>query len=189
MRFGQFAVVGIVVESLRRRVRDTRLDVEAGWGGHLRSGRWTPVFVSASGSKLRTSPGHFSGPDGGSYTMRIQQAMTIDAIRARFLCSSGAGLGVSGATFTWSIAIPAKPSPVFPMIRASGQCFPTLYADSERSFGITGPVARPEDQIAAGAHPVDDGPLPGRRSKSAGRSWKGRGWFIEDQGLNDRIPG
>ncbi|HET6248628.1 MAG TPA: hypothetical protein VFE47_13080 [Tepidisphaeraceae bacterium] len=63
---------------------ETKLDVEVGWGWQPRGERWTPVFVTASDDKTRNVSLAIEWPEGGSYSMRIQQAMTIGPDRRTF---------------------------------------------------------------------------------------------------------
>lgn len=57
---------------------ETRLSVELGWGEQIRNDRWVPVLVTAWDDKPRNVVLDVDWPTGGTYSMHIQQAMTID---------------------------------------------------------------------------------------------------------------
>src|SRR5438309_36447 len=79
IRAGQiFALFVLLCSAPRAAVAaDTQLSVELGWGGNVRVGYWQPLFVTAADLTTRNVILDVQWPSGGSYCMRIQQAMTI----------------------------------------------------------------------------------------------------------------
>ncbi len=68
---------------------DVLLDVEIGWGGPLRAGRWTPMFVTASDAlatqaKPRAVTIAVESEQGGTSVMQISQSAAIGPIPATF---------------------------------------------------------------------------------------------------------
>lgn len=55
----------------------TQLDVEGGWGGQYRLGRWSPIFITASDPTTRNVVLDLLWPQGQSFRMSVRQNLTI----------------------------------------------------------------------------------------------------------------
>jgi len=62
----------------------TSLDVEVGWGGAYRAGRWSPLFVTAADSRPRNVLIELYSPQGTNFAMRIRQIVTIGPQKTTF---------------------------------------------------------------------------------------------------------
>ncbi|QOV88172.1 hypothetical protein [Humisphaera borealis] len=71
--FALLLVGGLVPPALAA----TQLDVSFGWDGSVRTGRWTPIFISASDIKPRQALIEFDAPQAGPYVMRLRQYITL----------------------------------------------------------------------------------------------------------------
>lgn len=66
---------------------ETMLDLDFGWGQHVRAGTWTPVFVTLSDSRPRNVVLEINAPGGGGgagQAMRIRQGAAIGPDPATF---------------------------------------------------------------------------------------------------------
>ncbi|HZL38607.1 MAG TPA: hypothetical protein VFC78_25085 [Tepidisphaeraceae bacterium] len=97
------AFVGLLLCAASIVQGKAQMTVEGGWGGRLRSGRWAPVFVTASDSVTRNAVLEISWPQGGNYVMRIRQHVTIGPAPRTFpILAPVHGWGYQEATFTLS---------------------------------------------------------------------------------------
>jgi len=55
----------------------TSLQVDFGWDGLIRPGRWNPVFVTLADSSTRNVTLEFHSPYDNYHALLIEQAMTI----------------------------------------------------------------------------------------------------------------
>ncbi|WP_428940368.1 hypothetical protein [Fontivita pretiosa] len=63
----------------------TSLDVELGWGGAYRAGRWSPLFITAADSRPRNVLIELYSPQGTNFAMRIRQIVTIGPQKTTFV--------------------------------------------------------------------------------------------------------
>ena len=74
-----FAGLGLLLAIGAPAAAKTSLKVEYGWDGYYRIGAWTPVFITAADDKgpARNVLLEIAGPHDRSFSIRIQQALTL----------------------------------------------------------------------------------------------------------------
>lgn len=61
-----------------QEVPEAQIDVQAGWGGHLRLQRWAPIYVTASSRRTRNVVLSVEWPGGGDFLMHTVQYSALD---------------------------------------------------------------------------------------------------------------
>ncbi len=59
---------------------NTVLKVRIGWGGRVRAGHWTPVFIEATDPTPQAATIEINAPQGSLYAMQVRQYFTIGPV-------------------------------------------------------------------------------------------------------------